>query len=320
MSYSFFYFASDKIHVGNSAETEHKHEPICSQNKDSTDQTDCDISGISLLGDSFEEFDDPIEADSPEGCVTHPNSRVPSNYCTYSPPHKKLRTSKSGENLSESTATERISLSSNIDSELSDSFHFTQWRKAQIAKCKEIQDECCFGESSCTDANVVREPGLTLEHSNEETELSETPPFQFTQWAKQQVDICRKIQGQANDMRFTELYHSPELKSLQSREGSLEEKIKDDSESQLSLSSRWDKFCIKTTSNIHSEIHEEPRSSESDIILCDGWIENENFITQSIDSPESEFQFSDWVKRQIHKCQVIQQESKVELRSKSGFE
>lgn len=288
-----------------SAETEHKHEPICSQDKESTDQTDCDISGLSLLSDSFEEFDDLIEADSPEECLTDLNSEVPSN-CTFTPPHKKLRTSKSGENLSQSTATERC-LSSSVESQLSDSFYFTQWRKAQIAKCKEIQDECCLKESHCTDANVMGEPGLTLDHRNEETELSETPPFQFTQWAKQQVEICRKIQRQANDMHCAELCHSPELK-LQSREGSLEEKMKDDSESEFSLSSEWDKFCIKTTSNFHSEIHEGTGGSESD--MWDSLMESKNPVTQSIDSPESEFQFSDWVKRQIHKCQVIQQESK----------
>ena len=278
---------------------EHKHEPICSQDKQNTDQADCDISGISLLSDSFETFDDLIEADSPEECLTDPNSEVPSN-CNLSPPHKKLRTSKSGEHLSQR------SLSSSIESQLSDSFYFTQWRKAQIAKCKEIQDEYCLKESHCTDANVVREPGLTLDHRNGETELSETPPFQYTQWAKQQVEICRKIQRQANENACAELYHSPELK-LQSREGSLEEKINDNSESQFSLSSKWDKFCIKT-SNFHSEIHEETGSSESDI--WDSWIESENTVTQSIDSPESEFHFSDWVKSQIHKCQVIQQESK----------
>lgn len=278
---------------------------------ESKDQTDCNISGISNLSDSFEDADELFETSSPEESVPDVKSES-MKACTVSPPWKKFRTLSSGESLTQGSVTER-SQSSSIESEPSQSFHFTQWRKDQIAKCKAIHDETSFEDSPCTDGVTSSgiEPDLTFNHRNEVTEFSETPPFQFTQWANKQVEICRKIQKQANDIPSKERHETysqdRELK-LGSREGSA------DSESQ-SFYSGWSKIPVSTSRNLRDEIQEETGSSASEVWeseTWDYWTGNKRDtapFTQSLQSDETEFQFSDWVKSQMRKCRVIREES-----------
>lgn len=307
----------DPSFCGYSTEIENEQE-ICRQEKEGTDQADCDISGTSNLSDSFEDFNGLAENNSPIKSVPDINSES-LNASTLSPPHKKFRTSKCRESVTESS-TIGMSQSSSLESDLSESFHFSQWRKDQIAKCKEIQEVCSSGDSSCTGRSGMTSDfgsGVTMDHRREETELSETPPFQFTQWAKQQVEICHKIQKQGHDKSCVALCHchsqDSEFKSG-SREGSLEERPTDEYESQ-SLYSDWGKIHVKTPRKRQEEIQEETDNSASEfweIEAWDGWKnKGTSPVSQSLLGDESEFQFSEWVKSQIRKCKVIQEEDGV---------
>lgn len=230
---------------------------------------------------------------------------------TSSPPYKKLRTSGSEDFFTESSAIER-SQSLFFESELSESFHFTQWRKEQITRCKQIQDEFSFDESPCTDAGIFEgESAVKVDYRNEEAEILETPPFQFTQWAKQQVEICRNIQKQGNEIPNGELNNPHELK-LWSRAGGLQGKIKDGSKSNSFLSD-WETVRVKTTSNSRVENQEETESVKNK--TWDDWEDRGIRGVSSFHSEESEFQFSDWVRSQIRKCHVIQGEVKEGIES-----
>lgn len=311
------YSILDFCFVGYFTELENEQE-ICRHEKEGTDQADCNISGVSNLSDSFEDLKGLAENDSLFKSLPGKN-RESLMACTLSPPHKKFQTSKSRESVTESS-TFGMSQSSSIESELSESFHFSQWRKDQIAKSKEIQDVCSFGDSSYTDeSSMTIDIGscVTLDHKKEETELSETPPFQFTQWAKQQVQICREIQKQGNNNPNVALHHSHSQDSkfkTGSTEASLEERSTDEYESQ-SLSSDWEKIHVKTSKNVEEEIQEETDNSTSEfweIESWDGWkSKGTSPVSQSLQIDESEFQFSDWVKSQIRKCKVIQEEDEV---------
>ena len=108
---------------------------------------------------------------------------------SFCPPYKRPRICEQEVNCRESNQ-------SFTESELSESFHFTQWKNNEIAKCKEIQQKYSLkGHASTKSNNTFKEYTFKLDSNSEDTEFSETPPFQFTQWAKQQVDICHKIQS-----------------------------------------------------------------------------------------------------------------------------
>ena len=177
-----------------------EHIYMYSQGKEINDNTDLNISGISFLDNSrlqgCEEF---IENDVQQGTETDKN-RDSLGTCTLSPPNKKLRTSEGGSCLTEDERKERNKLHAILENDPSQSFHFSQWKRDQIAKCKEIEGGNLIDDSpcECLDASCLisdeEDSDLTLNEGTVGGEFSETPPFQFTQWAKQQVQVCRKIE------------------------------------------------------------------------------------------------------------------------------
>ena len=177
-----------------------EHIYMYSQGKEINDNTDLNISGISFLDNSHlqgcEEF---IENDVQQGTEIDKN-RDSLGTCTLSPPNKKLRTSESGSCLTEDERKERNKLHAILENDPSQSFHFSQWKRDQIAKCKEIEGGNLIDDSpcECLDASclISDEEGsdLALNEGTVGGEFSETPPFQFTQWAKQQVQVCCKIE------------------------------------------------------------------------------------------------------------------------------
>lgn len=195
------------------------HQPNCRQEKEGADQSDCNISGISLLNDSSEESDVLTDGNM-QNEFEDGYSELQDSH-TFYPPRKRIRISEQGQKRTENNQ------SLSMESELSESFLFTQWRKYQIAKCREIQRKCTFGENPGTDQscqNSYEGNSCEVDCKGEETEFSETPSFQFTQWAKQQVEICHKIQNSKClcDIPVVELHDSYKLNSLS--EGSLGEK------------------------------------------------------------------------------------------------
>ncbi|KAL9964632.1 hypothetical protein ACROYT_G028299 [Oculina patagonica] len=175
---------------------------ICSQEKEISDNTDFNISGVSHLSDSFDNCDEFIENNLHQEAELE-NNRDSLSSPILTPPSKKARTSGSGRptKLTGSEITERNKLHTE-EHEPSQSFHFSQWRRDQIAKCKKIQDENSIEDSACADASslmsVEEESDLALDQSSVGVEFSETPPFRFTQWANQQVEVCRRIQKETD--------------------------------------------------------------------------------------------------------------------------
>ena len=364
--------------------TGYSTEATCGKEKENKCFTDLNISGISHLSDSFEDFDEQIETNS-EGFVPDKTCESQTTH-TLSPPHKKFRTSENGERWTQSNPKEQ-----SIESEASQPFHFSQWKKDQIAKCKEIQDEISIEDSSftescgdfsqrkiyqiakckgiqnerffeynpCSDGSSgdftqwkreqiakckqiedgnsfqvspcidvrglnrsVEQPDSTLDHRNTETEFSETPPFQFTQWANQQMEICREIQNGGTDNIYSKAIYQCLLQKdrlkLCSREGCSEEMLKGDSEPKGHFPDCAE-ICEKTSTYLHKGIKEETPSSASEVWeseTWDDWTQNKRqsaaFNTQSLHSDESEFHFSDWVKSQMRKCRVIQEQTEEE--------
>lgn len=234
---------------------------------------------------------------------------------TLTPPNKKLRPSKSGSSLTESRRTVRNEFLSAED-EPSQSFHFSQWKKDQIAKCKQIQDEHFIEGSPCADVNsltnVEEELGLASGHSNVGVEFSETPPFQFTQWAKQQVEVCRRIQKETD---------SPGMVLHQSRNSG-----EQNNKPKLEPRGRNNTAILNNHSDSHFDFSEWAenqaklcrRNQETEDTSTVNW-ENENWDEwiyktgrtgpMSLLSDESEFQFTEWVKSQVRKCRIISEDS-----------
>ena len=220
-----------------------EHIYMYSQGKEINDSTDLNISGISFLDDSYlqgcEEF---IENDLQRESEADKN-RDSLGTCTLSPPNKKPRTSERGACFKGDERKERNNLHTILENDSSQSFHFSQWKRDQIAKCKEteggnlIEDSPC----ECLDASCLigdeEESDLAL---NEDTvvEFSETPPFQFTQWAKQQVQVCRKIEKETDvaDILLQRSLKSAEQNNklkVTSRERNSAPKLTDHSDSQF---------------------------------------------------------------------------------------
>ena len=180
-----------------------EHIYMYSQGKEINDNTDINISGISCLDDSYQGCEEFIENDLQQESETDKN-RYSLSICSLSPPNKKVRTSESGPCLAGDERKERNKLHTTLENDPSQSFHFSQWKRDQIAKCKEteggnlIEDSPC----ECLDASCLigddEESDLALKEGTVGGEFSETPPFQFTQWAKQQVQVCRKIEKETD--------------------------------------------------------------------------------------------------------------------------
>ncbi|XP_029184308.2 uncharacterized protein LOC114952513 [Acropora millepora] len=237
-------------------ENEVTMEPHCKQEKcqeESNDQSKFNISGISFLSDSSEELDVLIKDDFKSDCAVdgHDEIQEGNSFC---PPHKRPR-------ICEQEGNWRESDQSFTESELSESFHFTQWRNNEIAKCKEIQHKYSFkGDASSNQSkNTFEKYTFKVDSTSEETEYSETPPFQFTQWAKQQVDICQKIQSSKH------LSNTPGKEVNDSSESDLLsevslETMRDSCDYQGSLT-QCRKVSSETTSNYCRKFQEDSESS-----------------------------------------------------------
>ena len=283
---------------------------MCTQEKEISDNTDLNISGISHLDDSFDNPDEFIENN------LHQEPRLDNNRDSMSspiwtPPNKKMRTSRS--DGTESDATE-ISNLLTVENEPTQSFHFSQWRRDQIAKCKKIQDENFSEDSRCSVASglmsVEEESDLASYQGSTGEEFSETPPFQFTQWANKQVEVCRRIQketdilGEVNHQSGNSDEHSVKLK-LRSREINSAQKFTSHSDAQFDFSESaknqvrlWQNFA--ETEDTGSTDWESEKWGEC--IYKTG-----KTASNSPLSGESEFQFSEWMKSQLRHCRVIQE-------------
>ena len=178
-----------------------EHIYMYSQGKEISDSADLNISGISCLDDSYRCCKEFSENDLQQESETNKN-RDSLNSCTLSPPSKKLCTSQSGPSLTGDESKERNNVHTVLESDPSQSFHFSQWKRDQIAKCKEVEDGSLMEDGTFADASCLivdkEESDLTLNEGNLAGEFSETPPFQFTQWANQQVKMCHKIEKETD--------------------------------------------------------------------------------------------------------------------------
>ena len=214
----------------------------------------------------------------------------------------------------------------------SSSWDFSQWKKDQIAKCREIQNEqsvqCSLStNASCDDFSHAKrdakakykethDVNFTEDSPCKESEFSETPTFQFTQWANQQVQICREIQEQEGDPLFKKL-HQPyvQKKRLSSMVGCFDQVSEEESGHQGQFSD-WTLNRERTSKDdACDEIQEYGRSNDSYDWENEGWDKwtaskrETDSVTGSSYSDGSEFQFSDWVKSQLRKCRAIQEEN-----------
>ena len=368
------------------------------QEKEGDCSNDLNVSGISQLDESFEDFGECFESNSAiQGGLFEDSDFV---IASSGPPRKKCRTLESVDNLSLCILKEETQ-SLPVESEMSQSFDFSQWKKYQIAKCKEIQDEICdettgsrssaarscdfsqwkqdqtakckevqdescydhidspFTASSswdfsqwkkdqiakcreiqnekspecslCTNASFddlchgkrdakakykeTHDVNFTEDSPCKESEFSETPTFQFTQWANQQVQICREIQEQEGDPLFKKL-HQPyvQKKRLSSMVGCFDQ-VSEESGRQGQFSD-WTLNRERTSKDdACDEIQECGRSNDSYDRENEGWDKwtaskrETDSVTGSSYSDGSEFQFSDWVKSQLRKCRAIQEEN-----------
>lgn len=272
------------------------------------------------MSDSFDNSDEFIENNLHQEAELE-NNRDSLSIPILNPPNKKARTSRSGGPtstiLTGSERTERNKLLTE-ENEPSQSFHFSQWRRDQIATCKKIQDENSNEGSPCADASslisVDEESDLTLDQGSVGVEFSETPPFQFTQWANQQVEVCRRIQKET-DMVLHQSRNSGEQSiklKLGSRERNSAQKLTDHTDPQFDFS----------------------ESAKNQVQLCQNFTETEDTGSANWESGkwgewvyktgktastpplscESEFQFSEWVKGQVQQCRVIQEDSEERLK------
>ena len=180
-----------------------EHIYMYSQGKEINDSADLNISGISFLDDSYQGCEEFFENDLQQESETDKN-RDSLSTGTLSPPNKKLRTSESGSILTGDEWKERNKLHTILENDPSQSFHFSQWKRDQIENCKEIEggnliedSPTCSVDASCLPGDE-EESDLALNEGTVEEEFSETPPFQFTQWAKQQVQMCCKIEKETD--------------------------------------------------------------------------------------------------------------------------
>lgn len=214
---------------------EHIH--MYSQGEEINDNTDFNISGISCLDDSYQSCEEFIENDLQQESETDKN-RDSLSTCSLSPPNKKLRTLESAPCLTGDMRKERNKFHTTLENDSSSSFHFSQWKRDQIAKCKEIEGGNLIEDSpcECLDAKSLtgdeEESDLALKESSVEGEFSETPPFQFTQWAKQQVQVCRKIEKET-DVADIVLQQSLKSAEQNNKPGNSAPKFTDYSDSQF---------------------------------------------------------------------------------------
>lgn len=214
------------------------NEHIYSQGKEIHDNTDLNISGISCLDDSYQGCEEFIENNLQQESGTDKN-RDSLSTRTLTPPNKKLRTSESGPSLTGDERTERNKLHTILESDPSQSFHFSQWKRDQIAKCKEIEGGNLIEDSSCADASCLtgdeEESDLSLSEGKVGGEFSETPPFQFTQWANQQAEVCRRIEKETDIVLQQSLKSVKQNNKLKmtSREKNSAQKLTDHSDSQF---------------------------------------------------------------------------------------
>ena len=233
------------------------------QGEEINDSTEFNISGISFLDNSYQDCQEFIENDLQQESKTDKNKDSLST-CTLSPPNKKLRTSESASVLTGDEWKESNKLNTVLGNDPSQSFHFSQWKRDQIAKCKEIElggnvieDSPCVGASCLISDEEESDPAL-----NEGTvvgEFSETLPFQFTQWAKQQVQVCRKIENETDIIDIL-LQRSP--KSVEqnnrlkvtSRERNSAPKATDHSDSQFNFT-EWAENQVQLCRNFSDTNH-----------------------------------------------------------------
>lgn len=187
-----------------------EHTYMYSQGKEIRDSADLNISGISCLDDSYQCCKEFSENDLQQESETNKNSNS-LRTCTLSPPSKKLRTSQSGPSLTGDESKERNNVHTVLESDPSQSFHFSQWKRDQIAKCKEVEGGSLIEDSTFADASCLIVDEEESE-SNLAGEFSETPPFQFTQWVNQQVKMCHKIEKETD---VADIVLQRSLKSLE---------------------------------------------------------------------------------------------------------
>lgn len=172
-----------------------------SQEKEISDSTDLNISGISCLDDSYHCCKEFSENDLQPESETNKN-RDSLRTCTLSPPSKKLCTSQSGPSLTGEESKEINNVHTALESDPSQSFQYSQWKRDQISKCREVEGRSLIEDGTFADANCLivdkEESDLTINESNLAGEFSETPPFQFTQWVNQQVKMCHKIEKETD--------------------------------------------------------------------------------------------------------------------------
>ena len=231
-----------------------EHIYMYSQGREINDCTDLNISGISCLDDSYQGCQEFIENDSQQESET---DKCSDSLSTLSPPNKKLRSSDGGPSLTGDERKKRNKLHTILEKDPSQSFHFSQWKRDQIAKCKEVEggnliEDSTFADASCLTGDE-EESDHTLNEGNVAGEFSETPPFQFTQWAKRQVQVCRKIEKETD---IADIVLQQSLKSVEpnnrlkvtSRENICVPKFTDHSDSQFDFT-EWAEnqvqFCKK---------------------------------------------------------------------------
>lgn len=262
------------------------------------------------MGDSFDNSNEVIENDLHQ----ESNNRDFLDSPTLSPPNKKVRTSESRPDLMEGKRTERKKFLT-AENEPSQPFHFTQWKRDQIAKCKKIQGEKFIEDSPCSVASsfmtVEEESDLALDQGS--VGVAETPLFQFTQWANQQVEECRRIQKETNisDLELHQLLNSKE-QGIKLKLG-LKEREKAQSLTNHS-DSEFD-FSESATNQlpICHNFAETENSAEWESEKWGEWVYKTGKNASTPHNPQfsgdSEFQFSEWVKSQLRQCRVTQEDN-----------
>lgn len=282
---------------------------IDSQENEDHNSTELNISGISHLSDPSDIHDDHSENDFPLRSEPD-NDRAFFEAHTLTPPTKKQQTLNSDASFEESNSKDRAD-SLSLEQEPSQSFHFSQWKKDQVAKCKEIQDrdftEYSFYNHAGSITSAGRECCHKVDYSNVGETSSETPPFEFTQWAKQQIDACSKIQKETyspEDTPQTSFNSSEQSDSLKFSSRNLTSQAYSEFDF-----SEWAKNQIKLCRNLQ-------QTGDTGGIAWvdenwDEWIYTAGKMpcTSQLHSEESQFKFSQWMKKQMQKCRNIQENS-----------
>ena len=147
---------------------------IDSQGNEDHNSRELNISGISNLSDPSDILDDHGENDFPLRSEPD-NNRAFFEAHTLTPPTKKQQTLNSDASFEESNSKDRAD-SLSLEQEPSQSFHFSQWKKDQMAKCKEIQDRDFTEYSFYNHAGSITSAGRECCHKKT-TAMSEKHPL-----------------------------------------------------------------------------------------------------------------------------------------------